>query len=130
MADPGGTGLLAAFPLAFSVIIPAMYFPILLMLLGLIFRGVAFEFRLKATSGRHWWDRVVLRGLRGRHVSRRAWCSANSFRASPYPAGILQARSFDWVRPFPLATGAGLLFGYGLLGATWLVMKTEGDLQE
>src|SRR5450432_538253 len=53
----GGTGLMAAFPLAFAIIIPALYFPILLMLLGLIFRGVAFEFRLKADSGRHWWDR-------------------------------------------------------------------------
>ncbi len=64
----GGTGLLSAFPLAFSVIIPAMYFPILLMLLGLIFRGVAFEFRLKANSGRHWWDRSFFCGLRRRHV--------------------------------------------------------------
>jgi len=125
----GGMGLLAAFPLAFSVIIPAMYFPILLMLLGLIFRGVAFEFRLKAHSGRHWWDRSFFAGsviatffqgvvlgdfVQGFEVSGRRFAGG----------------SFDWVTPFPLATGVGLLFGYGLLGATWLVMKTEGELQE
>ncbi len=125
----GGMGLLAAFPLAFSVIIPAMYFPILLMLLGLIFRGVAFEFRLKAHSGRHWWDRSFFAGsviatffqgvvlgdfVQGFEVSGRHFAGS----------------SFDWVTPFPLATGVGLLFGYGLLGSTWLVMKTEGELQE
>ena len=125
----GGAGLLAAFPLAFAVIIPAMYFPVLLMLLGLIFRGVAFEFRLKANRGRHWWDRSFFAGsvvatffqgvvlgdfVQGFEVSGRHFAGG----------------SFDWVKPFPLATGLGLLFGYGLLGATWLVMKTEGDLQQ
>ncbi len=125
----GGTGLLAAFPLAFSVIIPALYFPILLMLLGLIFRGVAFEFRLKAHSGRHWWDRSFFAGsvvatffqgvVLGQYVQGFA-VSGRHFAGG----------SFDWVRPFPLATGLGLLFGYGLLGATWLVLKTEGELQE
>src|SRR5512139_3006484 len=58
----GGVGLLAAFPLAFAIIIPALYFPILLMLLGLIFRGVAFEFRLKTKRARHWWDRAFFGG--------------------------------------------------------------------
>jgi len=125
----GGMGLLAAFPLAFAIIIPALYFPILLMLLGLIFRGVAFEFRLKETSHRHWWDGAFFGGsavatffqgvvlgsyVEGFDVSGRAFAGT----------------SFDWMRPFPLATGVGLLFGYALLGATWLVMKTEGDLQQ
>ena len=124
----GGVGLLAAFPLAFTVIIPAVYFPILLMLLGLIFRGVAFEFRLKTTRARHWWNRSFFIGsmvatyfqgvvlgmfVEGFRVSGRAFAGT----------------SFDWVQPFPLLTGAGLLFGYALLGATWLVMKTEGELQ-
>ena len=125
----GGTGLLAAFPLAFSVIIPAMYFPILLMLLGLIFRGVAFEFRLKAHSGRHWWDRsffggsVVATFFQGVVLG-------EFVQGFPVSGRRFAGGSFDWVTPFPLATGVGLLFGYGLLGATWLVMKTEGELQE
>jgi cytochrome bd ubiquinol oxidase subunit II len=125
----GGMGLLAAFPLAFAIIIPALYFPILLMLLGLIFRGVAFEFRLKKTSHRHWWDLSFFAGsvfatffqgvvlgmyVQGFTVSGRAFSGT----------------SFDWIEPFPLATGVGLLFGYALLGATWLVMKTEGALQQ
>ena len=125
----GGLGLLAAFPLAFAVIIPALYFPILLMLLGLIFRGVAFEFRLKADSGRRWWDRSFFGGslvatffqgvVLGEYVQGFA-VSGRHFAGG----------SFDWLKPFPLATGVGLLFGYGLLGATWLVMKTEGEVQQ
>jgi cytochrome d ubiquinol oxidase subunit II len=124
----GGMGLLAAFPLAFAIIIPALYFPILLMLLGLIFRGVAFEFRLKKTSHRHWWDKAFFGGS----------VVATFFQGvvlGMYVEGftvtgrVFSGTSSDWIRPFPLATGAGLLFGYALLGATWLVMKTEGDLQ-
>jgi cytochrome d ubiquinol oxidase subunit II len=124
----GGMGLLAAFPLAFAVVIPAVYFPILLMLLGLIFRGVAFEFRLKATERRHWWDRAFFFGsviatffqgvVLGVYVD-----------GFPVVGRAFAGGSFDWVRPFPLATGIGLLFGYAMLGATWLVMKTEGELQ-
>src|SRR6476646_4106227 len=97
----GGLGLLAAFPLAFAIIIPALYFPILLMLLGLIFRGVAFEFRLKETSHRRWWDRAFFGGstiatffqgvvlgmyVEGFTVTGRAFAGT----------------SFDWLRPFPL----------------------------
>ena len=124
----GGVGLLAAFPLAFAIIVPAVYFPILLMLLGLIFRGVAFEFRLKTTRARHWWNRSFFVGsliatyfqgvvlgmfVEGFEVKGRAFAGA----------------SFDWVQPFPLLTGFGLVFGYTMLGTTWLVMKTEDDLQ-
>ena len=124
----GGMGLLAAFPLAFAIIIPALYFPILLMLLGLIFRGVAFEFRLKKTSHRRWWDGAFFGGS----------AIATFFQGvalGMYVQGfsvsdrVFAGTSFDWVRPFPLATGVGLLFGYALLGATWLVMKTEGEVQ-
>jgi len=124
----GGMGLLAAFPLAFAIIIPALYFPILLMLLGLIFRGVAFEFRLKKTSHRHWWDASFFGGS----------AVATFFQGvvlGMYVEGFtvtgraFSGTSFDWMQPFPLATGVGLLFGYALLGATWLVMKTEGELQ-
>ncbi|HTL77609.1 MAG TPA: cytochrome d ubiquinol oxidase subunit II [Casimicrobiaceae bacterium] len=125
----GGMGLLAAFPLAFAIIIPALYFPILLMLLGLIFRGVAFEFRLKKTSHRHWWDASFFGGstvvtffqgvVLGMYVE--------GFTVT---GRVFSGTSFDWIQPFPLATGVGLLFGYALLGATWLVMKTEGELQQ
>ncbi len=125
----GGMGLLAAFPVAFAIIIPAVYFPLLLMLLGLIFRGVAFEFRLKKTSHRRWWDRGFF------------WGSAIATFAQGVVLGMyvegftvsgraFSGTSFDWLSPFPLATGIGLLFGYALLGATWLVMKTEGQLQQ
>ena len=125
----GGMGLLAAFPLAFAIIIPALYFPILLMLLGLIFRGVAFEFRLKKTSHRHLWDVSFFGGS----------AVATFFQGvvlGMYVEGftvtgrVFSGTSFDWITPFPLATGVGLLFGYTLLGATWLVMKTEGKLQQ
>src|SRR5438045_2747018 len=103
----GGVGLLAAFPLAFAIVIPAVYFPILLMLLGLIFRGVAFEFRMKTTRARHWWNRSFFAGsliatffqgvvlgtyIKGFHVSGR----------------VFAGTSFDWLAPFPLATGVGL----------------------
>jgi len=125
----GGMGLLAAFPVAFAIIIPAVYFPILLMLLGLIFRGVAFEFRLKKTSHRHLWDLGFFAGstvatffqgvVLGMYVE--------GFRVT---GRVFSGTSFDWVSAFPLATGVGLLFGYALLGATWLVMKTEGDIQQ
>lgn len=125
----GGVALLAAFPVAFAIIIPAVYFPISLMLLGLIFRGVAFEFRLKVSEHRHRWSAAFLWGsaiatffqgivlgmyVKGFHVTGQTYAGT----------------SFDWVSPFPIATGIGLLFGYAMLGATWLVMKTEGDLQQ
>jgi cytochrome d ubiquinol oxidase subunit II len=125
----GGMGMLAAFPLAFAIIIPAVYFPILLMLLGLIFRGVAFEFRLKKSSQQHWWDASFFGGsaiatffqgvVLGMYVE--------GFTVS---GRVFSGTSFDWFGPFPLLTGVGLLFGYTLHGATWLVMKTEGRLQQ
>jgi cytochrome d ubiquinol oxidase subunit II len=125
----GGTALLAAFPLAFAILIPALYFPVMLMLLGLILRGVAFEFRLKSIRGMPWWNRSFYIG---------------SFVATFFQGVVLgnfvqgfavdgrhfAGGSFDWIRPFPLLTGVGLIFGYALLGATWLVMKTEGELQQ
>jgi cytochrome d ubiquinol oxidase subunit II len=125
----GGMGLLAAFPLAFAIVIPAVYFPLLLMLLGLIFRGIAFEFRLKKTSHRRWWDLSFFGGS----------AIATFFQGvvlGMYVEGftvtgrVFSGTSFDWLRPFPLATGVGLLFGYALLGAAWLVMKTEGDIRQ
>src|SRR5215208_1596468 len=125
----GGLGLLAAFPLAFAIIIPAVYFPILIMLLALVFRGVAFEFRFKHPRLRRFWDRGFF------------WGSAVATFAQGVVLGsfisgfkvegrIFAGTSLDWVRPFALITGIALMFGYGLLGAAWLVLKTEGDLQD
>src|SRR5437762_12982631 len=113
----GGIGLLAAFPLAFAIIIPAVYFPILMMLLALVFRGVAFEFRFKHPAVRRFWDGAFCGGslvatfaqgivlgtfIQGFHVDGREFAGT----------------SFVWLAPFPLATGLALGFGYGLLGAT------------
>ena len=124
----GGIGLFAAFPLAFAIIIPAVYFPILVMLLGLIFRGVAFEFRLKAQRRRYLWDHAFFWGsfaaTFAQGVVLGSFVQGFEVRDNQFAGTI-----YDWFRPFPLAVGVGLLFGYLLLGATWLVMKTEGDLQ-
>jgi len=124
----GGIGLFAAFPLAFAIIIPASYFPILVMLLGLIFRGVAFEFRMKAHRSRFLWDHAFFWG------SLAATFAQGVVLGSFVRGYEVQGRQFagsvwDWAQPFPLAVGVGLVCGYVLLGATWLVTKTEGALQ-
>ena len=123
----GGAGLLVAFPLAYAVIMPGLYLPIIIMLLGLVFRGVAFEFRWAAKPSHEFWDNafswgsivatfmqgVVLGGyLQGIEVKDKAFAGG----------------SLDWFAPFPLFTGVALLGGYALLGATWLVMKIDGPL--
>jgi cytochrome d ubiquinol oxidase subunit II len=125
----GGAGLLVAFPLAYAVIMPGLYLPIIIMLLGLVFRGVAFEFRWAAKPSHEFWDNafswgsivatfmqgVVLGGyLQGIEVKDKAFAGG----------------SLDWFAPFPLFTGVALLGGYALLGATWLVMKIDGPLAE
>ena len=119
----GGLGLLAIFPLAFAIIMPAVYFPLLLMLLGLIFRGVAFEFRLKETSHRHWWDMSFFLGSAIATFSQ-GIVLGMYVQGFEVTGRAFSGTSFDWVQPFPLATGVGLLFGYTLLGATW---KTKPD---
>lgn len=125
----GGAALLAAFPLAYSVILSALYLPLIIMLLGLIFRGVAFEFRFKAHDHeRHVWDKAFIGGsltaafFQG--VALGAYIEGFSMRGHVYVGHVL-----DWLRPFPLLCGIGVIVAYGLLGSTWLIMKTEGDLQ-
>jgi cytochrome d ubiquinol oxidase subunit II len=125
----GGGGLFAAFPLAYSVLMPAIYTPIIAMLIGLIFRGVAFEFRWRTESVRNRWDLAFAGGsflaalsqgialgaiLQGVHVEGRN-----------YAGGW-----WDWLTPFSILTGLSVVAGYGLLGATWLVMKTTGELRD
>jgi cytochrome bd ubiquinol oxidase subunit II len=123
----GGIALLAAFPLAFAVILPAVYFPILFMLVGLTFRGVAFEFR-HLTHKRYWdhafhWGSVVATFAQGLVLG-------TYVQGIPVNGRVFAGGSFDWATPFGLLTGVGLIAGYGLIGACWLVMKTEGSLQD
>jgi cytochrome d ubiquinol oxidase subunit II len=123
-----GLALYSAFPLAFAIILPAVYFPVLVMLLALVFRGVAFEFRYKDAPHRTFWDHAFSYGsaiatfaqgivigsyIQGYHVAGRQFAGG----------------SLDCFTPFSIFTGFALLAGYGLLGAGWLILKTEGDLQ-
>jgi cytochrome d ubiquinol oxidase subunit II len=125
----GGIGMFTAFPIAFAIIFPALYFPVLAMLLGLIFRGVAFEFRPNATAGGRHWDRALFWGSLVATFAQ--GCVLGKFVLGFEVQGRQFAGStWDWVHPFVLAVGVGLIFGYLLLGATWLVMKTEGALQD
>jgi cytochrome d ubiquinol oxidase subunit II len=125
----GGVGMLTAFPVAFSIIFPALYFPVMAMLLGLIFRGVAFEFRPTATTGRRYWDRAFFWGSLVATFAQ--GCILGKFVLGFETDGRQYTGStWDWLHPFVLAVGVGLVFGYVLLGATWLVLKTEGALQD
>ncbi|MAU98390.1 MAG: cytochrome d ubiquinol oxidase subunit II [Fulvimarina sp.] len=125
----GGGGLFAVFPLAYAIIMPALYAPIIAMLLALIFRGVAFEYRFKTVRGRWMWDVSFFVGS-----LTAAFCQGIALGA--LVQGIeVEGRAyaggwFDWLTPFSLATGVAVVVGYALLGATWLVMKTEGDVHD
>ncbi len=125
----GSLGLLAAFPVAFAIIIPAVYFPILLMLLALIFRGVAFEFRYRDAESRTFWDHGFAIGSAiaafAQGVVLGAFIQGFQVEGRQFIGG-----SFDCFTPFSIFTGLALMFGYALLGAGWLVIKTEGTLQD
>ena len=125
----GGGGLLAVFPLAFAVVIPAVYFPILLMLLGLIFRGVAFEFRDAPGARKGVWNAAFAYGSLVATYAQGV-ILGNFITGFPVSGRAFSGTSWDWVAPFPLLTGLGLIVGYTLLGATWLYMKTQGELQQ
>jgi cytochrome d ubiquinol oxidase subunit II len=124
----GGGGLFAVFPLAYSIIMPALYAPIFIMLLALVFRGVAFEFRWKSEKAKYVWD----------------WAFAGGSIVATFAQGIalgalvqgieVSGRAYaggwwDWLSPFSLLTGLALVIGYALLGATWLVLKTDGPVE-
>lgn len=124
----GSVGLMAAFPLAFAIIIPAVYFPIAIMLLALVFRGVAFEFRYRDADHKSFWDHGF------------SWGSVIATFAQGVVLGAFiqgfkvdgrhfVGSSFDCFTPFSLLTGLALVLGYALLGAGWLVLKTDGDIQ-
>ena len=124
----GGVGLLAAFPLAFAIIIPAVYLPILFMLIGLIFRGVAFEFSHLAHRRGFWSGSFFVGSLVATFAQ--GVVLGTYVQGIPVTGRAYSGGTFDWITPFALLTGLGLIAGYGLLGACWLVMKTEGPLQE
>jgi len=121
--------LLAAFPLAFAIIIPAVYFPILIMLLALVFRGVAFEFRFKHPALRRFWEGAFCGGSLVATFAQ-GIVLGTFIQGFKVDGRHFAGTSFDWVTPFAFLTGLALIFGYGLLGAAWLVLKTEGDLQD
>jgi cytochrome d ubiquinol oxidase subunit II len=125
----GGLGLLAAFPLAFAIIIPAVYFPILVMLLALVFRGVAFEFRFRDAEHKTFWDHAFNYGS-GIATFAQGVVLGSFIQGFQVSGRAFSGTSFDFLTPFSILTGIALLFGYGLLGAGWLVLKTEGDLQD
>jgi cytochrome bd ubiquinol oxidase subunit II len=125
----GGIGLLAAFPLAFAIIIPAAYFPILIMLLALVFRGVAFEFRFKHAGLRRFWDRAFCGGSIVATFAQGVVLGM-FIQGFEVDGRHFSGTSFDWITPFALLTGLALIFGYCLLGAGWLILKTEADLQD
>lgn len=124
----GGVALLAAFPLAFAVLLPAVYFPILIMLLALVFRGVAFEFRYRDAEHRTFWDHAFNYGSI-------IATFAQGIVIGAFIQGFkVQDRAFaghtlDCFTAFSVFTGFALIAGYGLLGAGWLILKTEGELQ-
>lgn len=125
----GGAGLLGAFPLVYSILLPALYIGVFLMLAGLIFRGVAFEFRFKARTSRYLWNWAFAGGsflaAFAQGVVVGSYIQGYETEGLAYAGG-----AFDWLTPFTVTTGLGLMAGYALLGCTWLIMKTEGYIQE
>ncbi|WP_067560907.1 cytochrome d ubiquinol oxidase subunit II [Halofilum ochraceum] len=125
----GGAGLLGAFPLVYTVFLPALYIGVFLMLAGLIFRGIAFEFRFKANQSRYLWNWSFFGGSLVASFAQGAvvgtYIQGFETEGFVYVGGAL-----DWLTPFTVVTGIGLVAGYALLGATWTIMKTEGQTQE
>ncbi len=125
----GGVGLLAAFPKAYAALLPALYLPVLLMLIALIFRGVAFEFRFKAHTSRWVWDVAFAGGSLAATFAQGLVLGA-FVRGIALEDGRFVGGPWDWLGPFPIFVGLALVVGYALLGACWLILRTEGPLQE
>lgn len=125
----GGGGLFAAFPLAYSILLPAFYIPIFMMLFALILRGVAFEFRFKSTTRKTFWNHVF-------HFGSLSAAFCQGIILGAYIEGVtVDGRNFaggplDWTSAFSILTGIGVVVGYGLLGSTWIIMKTDGATRE
>ena len=125
----GGAGMMVAFPLAYSIILPALYLPVIFMLLALVFRGVAFEFRWIAGSSKGHWTFAFTAGS-----ALAAFCQGlilgGLIQGVKVENGAFAGGAFDWATPFAVLCGLGLMVGYALLGATWLIMKTEGSVAQ
>jgi cytochrome d ubiquinol oxidase subunit II len=125
----GGGGLMAAFPLAYAIILPALYAPLIAMLLALILRGVAFEFRWRDPAHRAFWDSAFFTGSLGatlaQGIALGALLQGITVEGRAYAGGW-----WEWLTPFSLLTGAALVIGYALLGSCWLIWKTQGALQD
>jgi cytochrome bd ubiquinol oxidase subunit II len=125
----GGGGLLVAFPQAYAVILPALYLPVFIMLLALVFRGVAFEFRTVADTSKKYWTFAFSAGS-----TLAAFCQGlilgGLIQGIKVENGVFAGGALDFATPFALLCGLGVTTGYALLGACWLVMKTEGAVAE
>ena len=124
-----GASLFGAFPTVYAIFLPAFYLPVALLLIGLIFRGVAFEFRYRTVGMRWLWDlgfglgSTIVAFVQGAAIG-------TMVQELPVAAGAYAGDGYEWVSPFPVLCGFGLIVGYALLGAAWLVLKGEGRLQE
>lgn len=123
----GGGGLLVAFPMAYSIILPAVYLPVIVMLLALVFRGVAFEFRWVSKPSHAIWDLAFMGGSTAAAFMQGV-ILGTLLQGIPVEKGAYTGGPFDWLTPFALFCGLAVVAGYALLGATWLVMKTEGEV--
>ena len=124
-----GASLFGAFPMVYAIFLPALYLPVALLLFGLIFRGVAFEFRYRARGMRWLWDlgfflgSLIVAFVQGAAIG-------TMVQELPVVDGRFAGGSFGWLSPFSVLCGVGLVIGYALLGASWLVLKTEGALRD
>lgn len=125
----GGAGLMAAFPKAYALLLSALYLPVLLMLIALVFRGVAFEFRFKAQGrARRAWGAAFALGSMCAAFAQGVILGA-LVEGMPLQEGKYIGGALDWFSPFSMLTGAAVTFGYALLGSSWLILKTEGRMQ-
>src|SRR5262245_61860897 len=124
-----GAGLFAAVRDVDAVFLGAFYLPVLLLLIGLIFRGIAFEFRFRSERMRGVWDWGFFLGSTVVAFVQGAAVGA-MIRGIPVVDGQYAGGPFGWLHPFAILTGIGLVLGYALLGAGWLVLKSEGELRD
>jgi cytochrome d ubiquinol oxidase subunit II len=123
----GGGGLWVAFPRAYGAIMSALYLPVIVMLLALVFRGVAFEFRTVAETSKRYWNFAFTGGSALAAICQGVILGA-LIQGITIKDGVFAGSVLDFATPFALMCGLGVLSGYALLGATWLVMKTDGEV--
>ncbi|MHC9083395.1 cytochrome d ubiquinol oxidase subunit II [Luteimonas sp. RIT-PG2_3] len=125
----GGVGLFTAFPKAYALVLSVLYLPVLLMLIALVFRGVAFEFRFKARRSKRAWGAAFSLGSILAAFAQGVILGA-LVEGMPLQEGKYLGGTFGWFSPFSMLTGVAVVFGYGLLGSCWLILKTDGPLQK